>query len=264
MPNLVHRARRIAQTPRTFSNWAEILRGLADPRSAKPSLTMVTRSGVTIACPNVPGARVPVYEVFAEDCYRLDSFLGRLLDEPIAVIDIGAHIGAFACQVAAKAPKARLRCFEPSPTTAGYLRRNVEANGFGDRVVVSELAVSARAGASVLADNGGGSALNSLVDAGSGAAGVTVQTTTFDAIVDELGGVAEVVKIDCEGGEYDLVFGSSPGSWAGVQRVVLEYHPHPGHTWPELRAWFAEQGLVVTAEQVENPAQGTAWLERRG
>ncbi|HEV7206732.1 MAG TPA: FkbM family methyltransferase [Jatrophihabitans sp.] len=264
MPSLAHRVRRIAQTPRTFTNWPAVLRGLADPRARHESLSFTTRNGLTISCPNVPGARVPVYEVFAEDCYRIDTFLAPFLGEPIGVVDIGAHIGAFACQLAAKAPRARLRCFEPSPTTAGFLRRNVWTNNFEDRVVVHELAVGARTGAAVLADNGGGSALNSIVDPDSGGSGVTVRTTTFDAIVEELGGVAEVVKMDCEGGEYELVLGSSPDSWAGVQRIVLEYHPHPDHTWPELRAWFAEQGLVVTAEEVENPAQGTAWLERRG
>lgn len=241
-----------------------MLLALSRGHGAEQSVGFLTRDGVRISCPNVPGARVPVFEVFAEDCYRLDSFLGPLLAQPVTVVDIGAHVGAFACQLAAKAPHARICCFEPSPTTADYLRRNVADNGFGDRITVSQSAVTARVGESILDDNGGGSALNNLVAATAGAPGVPVRTTTFDAIVTELGGIADVVKIDCEGGEYDLVLGSSPASWRRVQRIVLEYHPHPGHSWAELRAWFAEQAFAVRAEAPANQQQGVAWLERRG
>jgi len=258
---LRHRTRRILQTPRVFANWPTVLREMAVGGARADSLTFVTRDGLRIACPNVPGARVPVYEVFAENCYRLDTFLGPLLREPLAVVDIGGHVGAFACQLAALAPQAQVRCFEPSPVSADYLRRNVSANGFADRVQVRELAVAARVGQSVLADNGGGSALNALVDSGDG---LPVDTTTFDAVVADLSRGADVVKIDCEGAEYDLVFGSAPESWDSVRRVVLEYHPHPRHSWGELRGWFAERGLAVTAEQAENANQGTAWLARLG
>jgi len=258
---LRHRTRRILQTPRVFANWPTLLREMAAGSGRVDALTFVTRDGLQVSCPNVPGARVPVYEVFAENCYRLDTFLGPLLREPLAVIDIGGHVGAFACQLAALAPQARVQCFEPSPISAGFLRRNVSANGFADRVQVRELAVAARVGQSVLADNGGGSALNALVDSGDG---LSVETTTFDSIVGDLPRGADVVKIDCEGAEYDLVFGSAPESWDSVRRVVLEYHPHREHSWPELRRWFAERGLAVTAEQAENADQGTAWLARLG
>lgn len=258
---LRHRARRIRQTPRVFANWPTVLRDMAGGRGRAESLTFVTRDGLRVSCPNVPGARVPVYEVFAENCYRLDTFLGPLLDEPLAVVDIGGHVGAFACQLATLAPRAQVQCFEPSPVSADFLRRNVAANGLAARVQVHELAVASRVGQSVLVDNGGGSALNALADSGEG---LSVDTTTFDAIVADLPHGADVVKIDCEGAEYDLVFGSAPESWASVRRVVLEYHPHPRHDWAKLRAWFAERGLTVTAEQAENAAQGTAWLTRLG
>lgn len=258
---LRHRTRRILQTPRVFANWPTVLREMAGGSQRAESLTFVTRDGLQISCPNVPGARVPVYEVFAENCYRLDTFLGPLRREAPQVIDIGGHVGAFACQLAALVPQARVQCFEPSPISARFLRRNVSANGFADRVQVHELAVSARVGQSVLADNGGGSALNALVASGDGLA---VETTTFDTIVRDLPGGADIVKIDCEGAEYDLVLGSAPESWDSVRRLVLEYHPHPQHSWAELRAWFAERGLAVTAEKAENAEQGTAWLARLG
>ena len=54
--------------------------------------------------PNVRGAFVPTYEVFAEDCYHLDWFLGDLARRPFHAVDIGAHVGTFACQLGTRLP----------------------------------------------------------------------------------------------------------------------------------------------------------------
>lgn len=254
MNTVAYQARRLVQTPRTFANWPAVLYGMA--RGRPDELTFRTRSGVTVTCPNRPGARVPVYEVFAEDCYQLRPFLGPLLDRPIQVIDIGGHVGTFSCRLTQLHPHASVLAFEPSPTTAGYLRRNVAQNGVADRVRVCELALAATSGSARFRDNGAGSGMNEL--AGSGA---QVRTISFDDAVAAAGAPVDVVKIDCEGGEYDLVLASSPASWACVQRVVLEYHPVFGHGWAELESFFAYVGLTV--QQIGTlDGYGAVWLSR--
>ena len=261
----VYKIRRLAETPRTFTNWVPVLRDMAlgGVGRGPETLKFVTRSGVRIEAPNRPGARVPVYEIFAEDCYRLRWFLGPLMNRPIQVIDIGGHIGTFSTNLAAIHPQARISTFEPSPTTSGFLRRNVEQNGFGERVTVYERALAGSSGSAAFDDNGAGSGLNGLVSAGHTATGTAteVQTTTFDDAVAGAGAPVDFVKIDCEGGEYDLVLSSSPASWASVQRVVIEFHPVPGHSWDELRDFFATAGLsVIRAEEFDG--YGCVWLSR--
>src|SRR4051794_32617803 len=88
-----YRARRLAQTPRAFTNWPAVLRDMALGRAGRgpDSLTFRTRTGARIDTPNRPGARVPVYEIFADDSYRFEWFLGPLLHRPIRVFDIGGH-----------------------------------------------------------------------------------------------------------------------------------------------------------------------------
>ena len=260
----IYWARRVIQTPRTFTNWREIWRDmLAGRRGTGPeSLTFRTRSGVLITTPNVPGARVPLYEIFAEDCYRLEWFLGPLLDRPIQVVDIGGHVGTFACRLTQLHPKASVLSCEPSATTAGYLRRNAEQNGVADRVTVFERAVAATTGRAMFQDNGGGSGLNGLVTAGHESGPATeVLTMAFDELVNSAAAPVEVIKIDCEGGEYDLVLGSSPSSWESVQRVVIEFHPVDGHGWPELREFFERVGLIEQ-DKVSWKGYGCVWLSR--
>jgi FkbM family methyltransferase len=265
-----HQLRRTAQTPRAFVNWAGLLRDMTLERFGKgpDELTFVTRSGQQISCPNRPGARVPIYEVYAEDTYGLQAFLGPMLNRPIRVIDIGAHVGAFACQLAAISPQATIECFEPSASTAAYLRRNAEQNGLGDRIAVDERAVAGHAGFADFVDNGAGSALNGLVDSvptgsAAGESATSVPTTTFDAVVADREQPVDVVKLDCEGGEYDAVLNSSAASWSSVDRVVLEYHPSTQHNLTELTDWFTGCGLALLRQHATSPDQGTAWLTRK-
>jgi FkbM family methyltransferase len=266
--NGVYQARRLVQTPRTFANWPTVLADLArQPLGRGPAeLTFRTRDGVTITCPNRPGARVPVYEIFAEDCYQLEPFLGSLLRRPIQVIDIGGHIGTFSTRLTRLHRQASVMAFEPSHTTASYLRRNVEQNGVASRVQVFEAALSSSSGTATFVDNGAGSGMNGLraADHNDGTAtGVNteVSTISFDDAVAQTPAPVDVVKIDCEGGEYALVLGSKPESWASVQRVVIEFHPVGGHSWDELRDYFAGVGLTVQQES-RLGGYGCVWLSR--
>ncbi len=267
-----HEAKRVAQTTRTFRNWPSLLADMAAQRVGRGAaeLTFRTRAGVQMTCPNVPGARLPLYEQYADDCYRLSWFLGPLQGRPIRVIDVGAHIGSFAVNVATQHPKAQVVCYEPSPDSARYLRRNVEQNGLGDRISVHEAALADKTGTALFDDNSGGSVHNGLMrddqrlvdgrDALDQRHALEVPTTTFDLSVTD--GAPDVVKMDCEGGEYALVYASAPQSWASVRRVVMEYHPVAGESWDELRSWFEQVGLVVAAHEPGRPGLGTAWLVR--
>ncbi len=264
MRSQLYWTRRLAQTPSTFSNWPQIMRDMVRGRfgTGPEALTFRTRSGLRIDTPNRPGARVPLYEIFAEDCYRLSWLLGPLLDRPIRVIDIGGHVGTFSCRLTQLHPRATVQAFEPSPTTAGFLRRNVAANGVADRVTVYEKALAATTGYAVFDDNGAGSGLNGLQALGHTTGTATkVETLAFDDAIALDTAPVDVVKIDCEGGEYDLVLGSAPQSWANVQRVVIEYHPVAGKSWDDVRDYFAAGGLHVQDEKTSN-GYGCAWLSR--
>jgi FkbM family methyltransferase len=269
-----YEARRVAQTQRTFANWPVLLRGLVGEKFGRggDTLTFVTRSGVRLTCPNVPGARLPMYEQFADDCYDLGWVLGADTGQPLQILDVGSHVGAFATNAASARANVRVECYEPSPDTASFLKRNVEQNGLADRVRVHERAMSGTEGTALLDDNSGGSVHNGLIkqdhrlvdgDDGAGSrATVTVTTTTFDRAVQEAPAPFDVVKMDCEGGEYELVYASSPQSWTSVQRVVMEYHPVHGESWAQLSAWFENVGLHVVRHKSDSPGLGTAWLQR--
>ena len=262
----IYWARRFTQTPRTFRNCAPIMRDMALGKLGRgpQTLTFRTRTGIRIDTPNRPGARVPVYEIFAEDSYRLSWLLGPLLDRPIQVIDIGGHVGTFSVRLTQLHRTATVTAFEPSATTADYLRRNIAQNGVADRVTVFQCALAAATGHAIFDDNGAGSGLNGLLATradGPTGLGTDVETISFDDAVAKIGLPVDLVKIDCEGGEYGLVLNSAPDSWSTVQRVVIEHHPVPGHHWAQLHDFFASVGLVQQDQEVFE-GYGCTWLSR--
>ena len=274
LQHAVYEVRRVGQTVRIFRNWPGLLGGMGREKFGRSSgeLTFVTRSGARLTTPNVPGARLPMYEQFAEDCYDVDWVLGGRRDRALQVLDVGSHVGAFATNLATSAPQIRIECYEPSPESAKYLRQNVEQNGLSDRVRVHEAALSDTEGEALLDDNSGGSVHNGLVredhrlvegtDALETRGTISVTTHTFDAAVKDAPAPFEVVKMDCEGGEYALVYASTPSNWDTVQRIVMEYHPVTGESWDELRSFFERLGFRVVRHKSDSPGLGTAWLER--
>jgi FkbM family methyltransferase len=139
-------------------------------------------------------------------------------------------------------------------------------------VRVTQAAVAAESGTAIFDDNGAGSGTNGLVSGDHRLTAaqhneqvgrtVEVQTYGLDDIVAEYGGTIDVMKIDCEGAEYDLVYNSKRENWSTVQRLVLEYHQVEGQSWDELRSWFGEVGLSVVRHEPVTAGLGTAWLSR--
>jgi FkbM family methyltransferase len=252
---LARNAQRVAQTVGTFDNSATVLRQLIRPGT---ELTYEI-DGLQIAVPNIPGARLPVYEVFADDTYRLAETLAGLGDTP-RVLDLGAHIGCFSLGVLRQSPGAVIHAYEPSPATARWLSRNVEHNHPGSVTVWTE-AVSDATGTLTVVDNGEVSVHNGMLHAADGGPTVDVPAVTFAQAIDRIGS-ADVVKLDIEGAEYAIAASGDAEAWAGVQRVVMEYHALPGHAWTELAAFFALAGLFPTRIEPTSEHLGLAWLTR--
>ena len=250
--------RRLRQSFTHFENGPQLVWGML--RSQE--MTFRTRTGLTIHVPNVAGARFPVYEINADDVYRLDDLLAGLPDDLVAV-DVGAHIGSFSTAVCARFPGATVHAYEASPSTADWLERNVAANGLGDRLHVHRRAVSDHEGEIEIIDNGQASAHNGLTAPDGSGGVVSVPCVTFADIHAATGGRIDLVKADAEGAEYGVILTSDPEHWRSVQRVVMEYHPVQGHTFAELVDFLASVGLdLVRDEPADRPGLGNAWFAR--
>ena len=255
--NVGHAARRVVQAVRAFDNGWSLLASIGARRHGD----LEFRQGDTvISCPNVPGARVPVFEVFAEDAYRNGWFSAGLTNPK--VLDIGGHIGCFTVDICRVVPGATVHAYEASPTTAAYLERNVARNVPDGRATVFNEALSSANGTLKLIDNAGASGLNSINGASTGGTTVEVPAVSFRTALDRLGGTVDVVKMDIEGGEYAVLAGSDPAEWAPAQRVVMEYHDVEGHDFAEVEKFFDTAGLKVVRHEPVTDRLGVVWFSR--
>ena len=203
---------------------------------------------------------MPVFEVFAEDAYRNGWFSAGLTNPK--VLDIGGHIGCFTVDFCRVVPDATVHAYEASPTTAGYLSRNVARNVPDGRATVFNEALSSTDGTLTLVDNAGASGLNSVNGSPTGGTSVEVPAVRFRTALERLGGKVDVVKMDIEGGEYAVLAGSDPAEWGSVQRVVLEYHDVDGHGFSEVEQFFTAAGMHVVRHEPSTDRLGVVWFSR--
>jgi FkbM family methyltransferase len=259
-----HFTKRVRQTVTTYRNFPRVFLdlALADSKWSRDEVTYRLRNGLTVVTPNADGARFPLYEIFADDAYRLGELTDGV-DRDAVVLDVGGQIGAFSLAMAGALPQGKVHVYEASPTSAGYVSRNVTANNLDSRVAVHACAMAGEVGTFTFVDSGTASGHNGLTAPEGLGSEVTVPATTFDEAVKSAGGSVQIVKMDVEGAEYDIILRSDPASWADVRKVVMEYHPVEGHTLEELTDYFAAVGLTsVRHEPGLRAGLGVMWLAR--
>lgn len=228
-----------------------------------PELKVRSRRGAIVRCPNRPLAQAPLEEVLVRDCYRMSELEHRLAGRAVHVVDIGAHVGTFAMELARRLPLASITCYEPSPATFRFLCRNIADNDLNGRVLPIEVAVLDHVGPVSLQDGGLGSCVNAVVSVRHGCT-VQVEARAWAHISAAEPAGYDFVKMDCEGAEYSIILNSTARDWARVQAVLLEYHPVDGHDGTEVLSRLREYGFhPLWHEPGMEPGLGTAMLERR-
>ncbi len=171
---------------------------------------------------------VIVRDVYLEDCYRV----AELPRAPRYVIDVGAHVGAFARRVHHRTARANIVCVEANGANLAALRANV-----GDFAYVVPAACTYEPGEVLLfstvfdgSDNTGGS---TILPADSSAAreraaavayqpvGIVPKITLEEIVRDRGWPRIDLLKLDCEGSELSIL---EHCDLRLLRHVVGEYH----------------------------------------
>jgi FkbM family methyltransferase len=147
---------------------------------------------------------------------------GRIARNAIC-IDVGAHLGSFSLY-AVISGAAVVYSYEPDPVLYKTLLQNVEDNRLGAQILPCQAAVVGAEASNVIFYPEG-NASGHVTPLPHDNRGISVKALTLTEIVEghHLERV-DVLKLDCEGSEYDIVFGTAPRIWRRIERVRLEYH----------------------------------------
>lgn len=202
-------------------------------------VTFEIKDGLRLVAPARNYHWWPIVEVVVDDCYRLSDLAPELTGTTALVLDIGAHVGAFSCALARAVPGARLTAVEPSAERAAYLRRNVVRNDLDGRVTTVPAAVADQSGHRHLTPSG---ILEATAQPDAG--GEQVDVIAFEELLAASPGPIDLVKMDCEGSEYEIFESASADTLQRIQRLLLEYHPATRDEIRRLFARLAQAGLI--------------------
>jgi FkbM family methyltransferase len=169
-------------------------------------------------------------EVLLEDVYRLRRGSGDLR----SIVDVGANVGAFALAARRANHQAEIHAYEPNAALEPYLAvqcRSARATFFLE-------AVAGDAAGRALEESNSSSGYTRTVP------GTDVPSVTLATVVERIGGRIDLLKLDCEGAEWELFPDQEP--WAAVGAIAMEYHLSPGRTAELLRETIEGLGYRVS------------------
>ncbi len=179
------------------------------------------------------------------------------------IVDIGANMGTFAVHAAQCSPDARVYCYEPERHTFGFLKENIGLNGLEDRVSIMQCAVGSYDGLRDLTV--GDSLTNSFYLVSDGASRQTVNCTTLRDILarHELKAV-DLLKINCEGAEYEILESCSETDLGRIRNIRLEYHnmSTPERNGRTLSRFLEARGYRIDRFTSYRKTSGFIWASR--
>lgn len=178
----------------------------------------------------VPKETLSVFkEFFMTDAYSFE-FLKLYLKEKAVVIDIGANIGMFPIRLLIKQPDLRIYCYEPFPNNFKILHENVSSNPFINKKVrvFNQAVLGKKQDDLKIYFN----REQFYTDSSSLIPGfennhdtIAVACTTLEEIITENNILhIDLLKLDCEGSEYSILYDTPVDVIKKIPFIVVETH----------------------------------------
>ena len=240
----------IAKYAYYFTSIGQLLTGLENPLQTVGIFLNITQPGVKQVRLRKQGLTFSVrtaMDVWSVKEAFIDRFYetyGTPVGDGWTVIDIGGGLGEFTLFAAVGHPNNRVLAFEPFGQSYQLLVENVRKSGVVNVDAINE-AVSSRTGSLVLASSAGEPLQFQSGRNLEEAKGETVPAISLeDLFARHSIETCDLLKLDCEGAEYDILFNAPDTILQRIYRMVMEYHDGvTAHTHDELRAFLNDKGF---------------------
>ena len=192
-------------------------------------------------------------EVLVEEAYK--DALALLTTKDIRLVDVGANLGSFTIWAHQVVGVREAFCFEPEPDSFRLLNFNLSLNncstaktyesavGGESRMIRILLKKSSPGGTSIYGQNDSPEATN-------------VPVIGFKKWLAEVEGGFDLLKMDCEGAEWEIIRQTDPKQFLRFQVVVAEVHDDPEgkRSIPEFKRSMETLGFHTV--RWDNKSQG--------
>lgn len=239
---------RLINLIKTHSNWLDYYQYKYFGKN-KESLTFKCRGGMNI---EVPARMIQTYkECFLDEVYYKGFPQGKISNNPI-VIDVGANVGYFSLFSLVRYPKAKVFSFEPMPMNFELLKKYRDENKNLDFNPTNR-AMSGEKGHITLQYDASDSFTTSasIFDTSIGSDTLKVETVTLEDVINEnqLEKI-DLLKLDCEGSEYSILYGASEAVLEKVKALTIETHLGKGdkENRDDLVKFIEQKGFTTKVE----------------
>lgn len=206
------------------------------------------RNGLNLIARPYTADRGIIQEVMLHKCYD-EMMIG--VEPGDTVIDIGAQAGYYSAQSLMNGAK-KVIAFEPMEDNFILAENNMQnaldVSQYDDQEFV--LNNTAVVGSNIneldiYEDSGNSGGHSAFPENDNGGNYVTVPTDNINDIIDQLLEV-DVLKCDCEGGEYDIIFNMTDDNLNKVKMFVLELHPLGEGKMPfDITRFLEKKGFTI-------------------
>jgi len=173
-----------------------------------PSEIRVNGKMITLDLLYQPGTRDDFISIFLSNMYMIENLSGIH-----SILDIGGNQGLFSVYARSLHPDAAIHVYEPNPAMQKHLKTNCSPLN----IDIFEEGVAARDGVCALQLTEEANQTRIVTTEGG-----DVAVTSIARAIDRMGGSVDLLKLDCEGFEWDIL--TDRDSLRRVRWLAMEYH----------------------------------------
>ncbi|MEM3373006.1 MAG: FkbM family methyltransferase [Candidatus Anstonellales archaeon] len=251
---LLNKPRILSKLILNLKNWYLFIANYLGLVKSK-TLIYETRNGIKIKVrTNSYDSRV-VSEII---CYRIYQKDGFEIKDNYVIVDIGANIGCYALFAAFSADNVKVFCFEPNEENYNLLMENIAMNGLKGKIIPYKYAVA-----------GQNKKVELLVSKSQFNTKHYESISMYEGIIKNIPDTHEILKeevdaislekvfklcqidkidllkLDCEGAEYEIILSSSSDTLRKISKIVLEYHRFDNKDENVLKDFLISHGFSV-------------------
>jgi FkbM family methyltransferase len=187
--------------------------------------------------------------MFLEKDYQILDVQNRL------VVDVGANIGDSSIYFALNNAK-KIIAIEAFPINFQMLQKNIHYNMLSGKIIPLSAALSGKN--SILTVNADISHGYTSFKLKQQKLGVQIETITLKDVVKKFDINDAVLKLDCEGCEYDVILGSDKDTLLKFQTILIEFH----NGYENIQNKLEEFGFKIIKLVPLNPTKGYLLVEK--
>jgi len=188
-----------------------------------------------------------IKETFLDNFYLPKGMFN--IEKDWNIIDIGAGVGDFSLLAGSLVPVGKVFAFEAFSETFHLLQENINLNRFSNIKAYFE-AVGAKDGHLFIDQNSAEPLQYSTRDYGTHHKDLPVKAVSLERIFErEEIPFCHLLKLDCEGGEYEILFSLTPKILQRIGAVTMEYHDGvTAYSHQDLVEYFHQHGFEVQVQ----------------